>query len=73
MERVTHPKTPTPDRTKWSRTVIAAGQACNSVLRDVEVEMLKEQIRELKAITTARLSDESGEDQTGNSQTPANS
>ena len=58
MSRVTHLKTPPPDRIKWSRIVIAAGQALNSILRDVEIEELKQQITELKAITTERLNAE---------------
>jgi hypothetical protein len=58
MNRVTHPKSPPPDRIKWSRIVIAAGQALNSILRDVEIETLKQQIAELKALTTERLNAE---------------
>lgn len=68
MERVTSSKTPAPDRIKWSRIVIGAGQACNSVLRDVEIEALKEQIKELRELALAKLSDESGEDQEGDTE-----
>jgi len=79
MQRVTGPKTPAGDRVKWSRIVISAAQACNAVLRDVEIEALKQQIAELKALTLAKLSDEEedGEehedrrDQTRDGETPA--
>ena len=63
LDRVTHPKTPPPDRIKWSRIVIAAGQACNSILRDVDIEALKQQIQDLKQLTEERLRDEQGSDQ----------
>ena len=63
LDRVTHPKTPPPDRIKWSRIVIAAGQACNSILRDVDIEGLKQEIQNLKQLTEERLSDEQGIDQ----------
>jgi hypothetical protein len=63
MSRVTHPKTPPSDRIKWSRIVIGAGQALNSILRDVEIEELKQQIGELKQLTEERLIDEQGSDQ----------
>jgi len=63
MDRVTHRKTPPADRIKWSRIVIAAGQACNSILRDVDIEALKQQIQDLKQLTEERLSDEQGIDQ----------
>jgi len=58
MGRVTHPKTLSSERIKWSRIVIAAGQALNAILRDVEIESLKQQITELRALTTERLSTE---------------
>jgi len=58
MQRVTNPKTPASDRIKWSRIAIAAGQACNTVLRDVEIEALKQQINELKQLTLERLDDQ---------------
>ena len=64
MQRVTNLKTPAPDRIKWSRIVIAAAQASNAVLRDVEIEALKEQISELKALTLARLDEDDIEDRT---------
>ena len=73
LERVTNPKTPAPDRIKWSRVLISAGQVCNSVLRDVEIDALKQQIMELKALTTERLTDEDGSDQTGDGETQENS
>jgi hypothetical protein len=73
MERVTTPKTSSLDRIRWSRVVIAAGQACNSILRDVEMDALKQQISELKELTMAKLSDEQGEDQEGNTETPTDS
>jgi hypothetical protein len=66
MERVTNPKTAAPDRIKWSRVLISAGQACNSVLRDVEIETLKQQIEELKEITEERFADEQNHDQERN-------
>jgi len=62
MQRVTSPKTPAPDRIKWSRIVIAAGQACNAVLRDVEIDALKQQINELKQLTLERLSEDKDSD-----------
>ena len=64
MQRVTNLKTPAPDRIKWSRIVIAAAQASNAVLRDVEIEALKQQIAELKALTLARLGEDDIEDRT---------
>ena len=69
MERVENRKTPPGDRIKWSRIVIAAGQACNSVLRDVEIDALKHQIQELKELTLARLSDEQENDREGDTET----
>lgn len=57
MQRVTTAKTPSSDRIKWSRIAIAAGQACNAILRDVEIDSLKQQINELKQLTLARLED----------------
>jgi hypothetical protein len=73
LERVTVPKTPSLDRIRWSRVVIAAGQACNSILRDVEIDALKQQISELKELTMAKLSDEQGEDQEGDTETSTDS
>lgn len=64
VQRVTNLKTPAPDRIKWSRIVIAAAQASNAVLRDVEIEALKQQIAELKALTLARLDEDDIEDRT---------
>lgn len=58
MQRVTSPKTPASDRIKWSRIAIGAGQACNAVLRDVEIDALKQQINELKQLTLTRLSED---------------
>lgn len=69
MERVTNPKTSSLDRIRWSRVVISAGQACNSVLRDVDIEALKKQIEDLKTLTTAKLGDEQGENQERDSET----
>lgn len=69
LERVTNPKTPAPDRIKWSRALISAGHVCNSVLRDVEIDTLKQKIMELKALTMEKLKEDDGEDgsdQTGN-------
>jgi hypothetical protein len=74
MQRVTNPKTPAPDRIKWSRIVIAAAQASNAVLRDAEIETLKQQIAELKALTLAKLGEgdvEDRADQTRDEETPA--
>jgi len=71
MERVTAPKTPSEDRIKWSRIVIGAGQARNTVLRDKEIEALKEQINELKELTLAKLTDEQAEPEEGDSETSA--
>ena len=62
MQRVTNAKTPAPDRIKWSRIAIAAGQACNAVLRDVEIDALKQQINELKQLTLERLSEDKDSD-----------
>ncbi len=73
MARVAHPKTPAEDRIKWSRIVVSAGQACNSVLRDVEIDALKQQIDELKQLTLAKLSDEQVGDQEGDTKAPENS
>lgn len=70
MQRVTNPKTPAGDRIKWSRIVIAAGQACNAVLRDVEIDALKQQINDLKQLTLARLSEDQNEDQRDQTGTP---
>jgi hypothetical protein len=70
LDRVTNPKTPAEDRIKWSRIVIAAGGACNSVLRDVEIDELRNEISELKALTEERLKDEDGSDQTGDKEAP---
>jgi hypothetical protein len=58
MQRVTNPKTPASDRIKWSRIVIAAAQATNAVLRDVEIDALKQQIADLKELTLARLGED---------------
>jgi hypothetical protein len=62
MQRVTSAKTPASDRIKWSRIAIAAGQACNAVLRDVEIDALKQQINELKQLTLERLSEDKDSD-----------
>jgi hypothetical protein len=62
MQRVTNLKTPAPDRIKWSRIVIAAAQASNAVLRDVEIDALKQQINELKQLTLERLSEDKDSD-----------
>lgn len=69
LDRVTGPKTPPEDRIKWSRIVIAAGGACNSVLRDVEIDALKKEIAELKALTEERLKDDNELDEAGNRET----
>jgi len=61
--RVTHSKTSPADRIKWSRIVIAAGQALNAVLRDVEIEDLKRQIEELQQLAGEQEVDEQGDDQ----------
>jgi hypothetical protein len=58
MQRVTSPKTLASDRIKWSRIAIGAGQACNAVLRDVEIDALRQQISELKQLTLSRLSED---------------
>jgi hypothetical protein len=58
MQRVTTTKTPSSDRIKWSRIAIAAGQACNAILRDVEIDALKQQINELKQVTLSKLSED---------------
>jgi hypothetical protein len=58
MQRVTSPKTLASDRIKWSRIAIGAGQACNAVLRDVEIDALRQQINELKQLTLSRLSED---------------
>jgi hypothetical protein len=58
MQRVTGQKTLASDRIKWSRIAIGAGQACNAVLRDVEIDALKQQINELKQLTLSKLSED---------------
>lgn len=58
MQRVTNPKTPASERIKWSRIAITAGQACNAVLRDVEIDALKQQINELKQLTLSKLAED---------------
>jgi hypothetical protein len=58
MHQVTSTKTLAADRIKWSRIAIAAGQACNAVLRDVEIDALKQQINELKQLTLSRVSED---------------
>ena len=79
MRRVTSPKTSASDRIKWSRITIAAGQACNAVLRDVEIDALKQQINELIQLTLAKVGEdeesdanENQRDQTGSQQTQTN-
>ena len=72
MDRVTHPKTSPSERIKWSRIVIAAGQASNSVLRDVEIEALRKQVEELKEFTEEKLSEWEGEDQEGPAEAASN-
>ena len=67
MDRVTNSKTPAEDRIKRSRIVIAAGGACNSVLRDVEVDELRREISELKTLMLEKLKDQ-GEDEDGSDQ-----
>jgi len=62
MQRVTSSKTPASDRIKWSRIAIGAGQACNAILRDVEIYALKQQINELKQLTLERLSEDKDSD-----------
>ena len=62
MQRVTSSKTPASDRIKWSRIAIGAGQACNAILRDVEIDALKQQINELKQLTLERLSEDKDSD-----------
>ncbi len=69
LDRVTGAKTPPEDRIKWSRIVIAAGGACNSVLRDVEIDALKKEIAELKALTEERLKDDNELDEAGSRET----
>ncbi|MGB9024161.1 MAG: hypothetical protein WCC94_12110 [Candidatus Bathyarchaeia archaeon] len=62
MQRVTSSKTPASDRIKWSRIAIGAGQACNAILRDVEIDALKQQINELKQLTLSKLSEDKDSD-----------
>jgi len=38
--------------------VIAASQACNAVLRDIEIDQLKQQINKLRQLTLSRLSED---------------
>ena len=70
LDRVTHPKTPPSDRIKSFRVVISAGQACNSLLRDADIEELKQQIAELKQLAGKRSSDEQDSDQKPDTTTP---
>ena len=65
MQRVTSPKTPASERIKWSRIAIAAGHACNAILRDVEIDALKQQINELRQLTLERLSEDTSEEDEG--------
>jgi hypothetical protein len=65
MDRVTGARTAPDERIKWSRIAVSAGQACNSVLRDVDIETLKQQVRELKELTIEKMSDEQGENPEG--------
>ena len=62
MDRVTGQKTSAADRIKWSRVLISAGQVSNAILRDVELEVLKQQVAELKALTMEKLSDDDGDE-----------
>jgi hypothetical protein len=65
LDRVTNSKTAAEDRIKWSRIMIAAGGACNSVLRDVEVDELKREITELKTLLAERLEEEEDDEDRG--------
>jgi len=67
LDRVESPKTPPNDRIKWCRVVIAAGQATNSILHDVDIEALKEQVNELREMTEERFEDEQDSDQESDS------
>jgi len=75
MQRVTSAKSSASDRIKWSRIAMAAGHACNAILRDAEIEALKQQIKELKQLTLEKLgekepnSHEDGTDQTRSEET----
>lgn len=44
------PKTRWDEKLKWSRVLINASSICNSVLRDVEVDRLKEEVDELERL-----------------------
>lgn len=72
LDKVTNPKTAPPDRIKWSRIVIAAGASCNSVLRDVEIDELRREIMELKALTSESevSEDENRGDEAGDREAP---
>jgi hypothetical protein len=65
LDRVTNSKTAAEDRIKWSRIVIAAGGACNSVLRDVEIDELKREITELKTLLAEKLDEEEDDEHRG--------
>jgi hypothetical protein len=65
LDRVTNSKTAAEDRIKWSRIVIAAGGACNSVLRDIEVDELKHEITELKTLQAEKLDEEEDDEDRG--------
>ena len=50
VKHMNDPKTRWSEKLKWSRVLISASGVCNSVLRDVEVEKLKEQVEELERL-----------------------
>jgi len=65
LDRVTNPKTAAADRIKWSRVLISAGQVSNAILRDVEIETLKQQVMELKALTAEKLRQDDEDEDNG--------
>jgi len=50
VKHMNDPKTRWDEKLKWSRVLISASDVCNSVLRDVEVDKLKEQVEELEKL-----------------------
>jgi len=59
VKHMNDPKTRWDEKLRWSRVLISAGNVCNSVLRDVEVGRLKEEVEELERLVKGEV--EAGE------------
>lgn len=59
VKHMNDPKTRWDEKLKWSRVLINASNVCNSVLRDVEVDRLKEEVEELERLVKGEV--EAGE------------